>query len=167
MGTCCILHSERVGFEPTVPFKGAQLLSREPDSASLAPLQGVADFSLTQDSALVNDYPYAVGERGIRTPGPRRGQRFSRPPLSTAQPSLLNEPFLPDELPFLDGRSRRDEQSPCRTPLRRYTDFRHPSKKRKTAKKDRAVNPERSWQPPRANRLRGRLRPSHRLRSCP
>ena len=29
--------SERVGFEPTVPAK-AQLLSREPDSATLAPL---------------------------------------------------------------------------------------------------------------------------------
>jgi hypothetical protein len=29
--------SERVGFEPTVPVK-AQLLSREPDSAALAPL---------------------------------------------------------------------------------------------------------------------------------
>ncbi len=32
-----IKNSERVGFEPTVPVRG-QLLSREPDSAALAPL---------------------------------------------------------------------------------------------------------------------------------
>ena len=32
--------AERVGFEPTVPLPG-QLLSRQPDSAALAPLQAV------------------------------------------------------------------------------------------------------------------------------
>ena len=53
--------TERGGFEPPVPFP-VQLLSREPDSTALAPLQRA-----TIGSGPDREGPY--GERGIRTPG--------------------------------------------------------------------------------------------------
>ena len=52
--------TERGGFEPPDPGLAGQLLSREPDSASLAPLQ----------KKNIN------GERGIRTPGDLRLNGF-------------------------------------------------------------------------------------------
>jgi|GEM_PF-4677345 hypothetical protein len=57
-----VIIAERGGFEPPVPLP-AQLLSREPDSATLEPLHGGFSNQL-------------FGERGIRTPGNLRLNGF-------------------------------------------------------------------------------------------
>ena len=56
--------AEREGFEPSVPVR-AQLLSREPDSATLAPLP-------IKGSPLP-PLRHVTGESGIRTHGTREG----------------------------------------------------------------------------------------------
>ena len=66
-----IQQSERGGFEPPVPLP-VQLLSREPDSAALAPLQGTTDTVRITFS----DRKNTSGERGIRTPGDLRLNGF-------------------------------------------------------------------------------------------
>ena len=81
--------SERVGFEPTVPLR-IQLLSREPDSTTLAPLPAVRTPRI----------------KGIGGPSTRRGrdsnprsqktQRFSRPPPSTTRTPLRGVCALPE-----------------------------------------------------------------------
>ena len=80
---CKKTQSEKGGFEPPDPLPG-QLLSREPDSTALAPLQS--------NDSTVNNPEQKNNERRERDSNPRglAPQQFSRLPPSTARTSLPN-----------------------------------------------------------------------------
>ena len=84
--------SERVGFEPTVPLR-IQLLSREPDSTTLAPLPGVHTgaeaMAPAQGVHRLRDtgWPLDAEREGFEPPE-LVTQRFSRPPPSTTRTPL-------------------------------------------------------------------------------